>query len=249
MLYYQTFGSREHQPLLLLHSGGMAGVEWQPQIPLWQERYYVIVPDLLGHGQSALPAGEKLSIDGLGRAVLAMLDELGIEKVNVCGSSMGGATALWLAVHHPERVKRAIIYRISYHKNPATYAQTRQMADPAYWQQFGLQSWLSKIHEPQGGAEAWKMVIQRVSESLDPETSAHDHELSALERLKMPVLLITGDRDPVAPLDDVLAMYRVIPHAELWVMPAASHITASNTWRAAAFAEEVRRFLSRPLPE
>lgn len=248
MLYYQTFGEKSHQPLLLLHSGGMAGSEWQPQIPLWQDRYFVIVPDLLGHGQSALPDGERLSIDGLGRAVLELLDHLGLDAVNVCGSSMGGATALWLAIHHPERVKRAIVYRISYRKNPATYEQTRLMADPAYWQRFGLHQWLSKIHEPQGGVDAWKQVIARVSESLDPEHSAHDHTQSALAQLPMPVLLVAGDRDPVAPLDEVLLMYHAIPHADLWILPHATHITATNTWRAAAFAEEVRRFLSRPLP-
>ena len=40
-------------------------------------------------------------------------------------------------------------------------------------------------------------------------------------------------------------MYHTIPDADLWIIPHAAHITASNTWRAPAFAEELRRFYSR----
>lgn len=244
MLYHQSEGNGS--PLLLLHSGGMAGEEWAPQIPLLRKRHRVIVPDLPGHGRSLLN-GERLSIDGMGKAVLALLDELKVDKVHMCGSSMGGAVALWLALNHPERVNRLIVYRITYRKNQGTHAQTQHMADPVYWERFGLQKWLSKLHEPQGGAQAWKEVIARVSQALDPDTSAHNHTLEDLRRIAQPTLLIVGDRDPVAPLADVLDMYHAIPDAGLWVMPYATHITATNTWRSNAFAEEVLRFLAKPI--
>lgn len=241
-MYYETHG--QGQALLLLHSGGMAGEEWAPQIPVLQKRFQVIVPDLPGHGRSPLPDDE-LSIEKMGRAVLAMLDELGIAQVHACGSSMGGAVTLWLLVHHPERIKTAIIYRMVHRKNVSTYAQTLSMADPAYWEQYGLHKWLSRLHEPQGGPEAWKRVIARVSESLDPKTSQHGYSLETLTQIKQPVLVITGDRDPVAPLEDAIAMYHAIPDCGLWIIPCATHITGSNTWRAAAFAEEIKRFISK----
>lgn len=243
MLHYQCEG--KGTPLVLLHSGGMCGEEWQPQIAALAKRHRLIIPDLPGHGRSPLEEA-RLSVDGMGRAVIALLDALDIEQAHLCGSSLGGAVALWLALNHPQRLKRLIVYRITYRKNRGTHEQTQSMADPAYWQRFGLHKWLSKIHEPQGGAEAWKQVIARVSEALDPETSAHNHQLSDLRRITQPTLLVVGDRDPVAPLSDVLDMFNTIPNAGLWVMPFATHITASNTWRSAAFSEEVLRFLSRP---
>lgn len=246
MLYYQEYGQPDAPPLLLLHSGGMAGIEWQPQIKILESRYRLIVPDLLGHGKSTFD-GEKLSIQALAESVLELLDFLNIKQINICGSSMGGATALYLALNYPERLIRLIVYRISYRKTPETYAQTRAMANPEYWAQYGLHGWLAKLHEPQGGLEAWKSVIARVSEALDPEHSSHNHTLDDLKRLNLPVLLIAGDRDPVAPLSDILAMYEALPNSALWIMPNASHITASNTWRAEAFAEEMKRFLSLPL--
>ena len=181
----------------------------------------------------------------MAEAVLDMMDAEGIETANLCGSSMGGAVALWLTLKHPERVKRLVLYRISYRSNLDIHKQIYAMGDPAYWENFGLAAWLSKLHSPQGGADAWKQVIARVGDALHADDSEHRHRLADLARITCPVLIITGDRDPVAPLEDALDMYRTIPDAGLWIIPHAAHITASNTWRAPAFAEELRRFYSR----
>lgn len=244
MLHYEIYGAESAFPLLLLHSGGMAGVEWQPQLEALATRFRVIVPDLPGHGRSPLNA-PRLSIHHIVEALLDLLNHLQLPQVHVCGSSLGGASALTLALTAPERVKRLVVYRISYRKNAATYAQTQAMARPEYWQRFGLQQWLSQLHMPQGDAHSWKTVIARVQEALDPEQHAYAWTLDDLKRLFIPTLLIVGDRDPVAPLEDVLAMYEALPQSDLWVMPHADHITASNTWRAQAFAVELQRFLSR----
>ena len=158
---------------------------------------------------------------------------------------MGGAVALWLTLKHPERVKRLALYRISYRSNTDIHAQIHSMADPGYWENFGLAAWLSKLHSPQGGADAWKQVIARVGDALHATGSEHAHRLHDLAAITCPVLIITGDRDPIAPLTDACEMYHTIPDADLWIIPHAAHITASNTWRAPAFAEELRRFYSR----
>ena len=233
MIHYQTHGHADSQPVILLHSGGMAGEEWQPQIAPLAQRYRVLVPDLPGHGKSEL-AGERLSVSLMAEAVLDMMDAEGIETAN-----------LWLTLKHPERVKRLVLYRISYRSNLDIHKQIYAMGDPAYWENFGLAAWLSKLHSPQGGADAWKQVIARVGDALHADDSEHRHRLADLARITCPVLIITGDRDPVAPLEDALDMYRTIPDAGLWIIPHAAHITASNTWRAPAFAEELRRFYSR----
>lgn len=241
-IYYESYG--QGQSVVLLHSGGMAGEEWKPQIDILSARYRVLLPDLPGHGKTLLHVPD-LSIEQMANAVIDMLDKEGIEQANLCGSSMGGAVSLWLTLHHPERIKRLVIYRMGYQTNAQVYAQTKIMANPDYWQQFKMQTWLSRLHEPQGGPEAWKTVISRVSKALNPETSQHCHHLQALAKIQCPVLLIAGDRDPVAPLQEILTMYQIIPDAGLWIIPFADHITGSNTWRSTIMAEELRRFFSR----
>lgn len=241
-LHHIEAGSGE--ALVLLHSGGMCHEEWKPQLPAFAKHHRTIAPDLPGHGASPMRAA-RLSIGDCGRGVLDTLDALGIERAHLVGSSMGGATALWLAVHHPARVAKLVLYRVSYHKNEHTHGGTREMADAAYWRGVGLAGWLSRIHQPQGGPDAWEQVITRVSEALDPATSDHAHTTETLRELRCPTLVVCGDRDPLVPLDDVLAMYDHIPDCGLWLLPHATHVTATNTWRAEAFATEILRFLQR----
>ncbi len=242
ILHYTESGQGE--PLLLLHSGGMTSAEWTAHVPLFARHFRVITPDHLGHGRSPMIA-ERLSVGDMGRAVLEVMDELELPAANLVGSSMGGAVTLWLTVHHPERVSRLVLYRIGYRKDEQTYTGTRGMADPAYWRGVGMHKWLSDIHHPQGGPDAWEDVILRVSEALEPATSDHAHDLEVLERITQPTLLVVGDRDPVAPLEQILEMFGAIPNCGLWVMPYATHVTATNTWRAESFVLEVTRFLQR----
>ena len=155
-LHYTESGQGE--PLILLHSGGMSGAEWTPQIPLFARHFRVVVPDHLGHGRSPMIA-EKLIVGDMGRAVLELMDELALPWAHLVGSSLGGAVALWLAVHHPERVSKLVLYRVGYRKDENTHAGTRGMADPAYWRGVGMHKWLSDIHRPQGGPDAWEEVI------------------------------------------------------------------------------------------
>lgn len=242
ILHYTETGQGE--PLMLLHSGAMTGKEWDPQLASLAQQFRLIVPDQLGHGQTPMLA-EKLTIGDIGRQVIALMDKLDVRQVHLLGSSMGGAVALWTTVNFPQRVSKLVLFRVGYRKDPSTYAGTQTMADPEYWQSLGLHGWLSDAHTPQGGPKAWQTVISRVAHAMDPATSDHAHDLAVLNRITQPTLIIVGDRDPVVPLHQALEMFGNIPDASLWVLPYASHITATNTWRSDCFALEVSRFLKR----
>ncbi|PIE45603.1 MAG: alpha/beta hydrolase [Gammaproteobacteria bacterium] len=243
MIYYQSYGDNNNKTLVLLHSGGMAGIEWQPQIEMLAKHFRLLVPDLPGHGKSIVPEGKTLSISMMAESVVELLKHERVDKAHLLGSSMGGAVALWMALKFPDVVDKLIIYRIGYDKNEETHAQTRSMADPDYWRQYGMHDWLSKLHIPQGDANSWENVIAGVSSVLDPKTSDHNHSLADLSTIGAETLLIAGDSDPLISVQTLLNMREVIPHCALWIMPKATHITASNTWRAKAFAEEIIRFL------
>jgi pimeloyl-ACP methyl ester carboxylesterase len=242
ILHYAEAGQGE--ALILLHSGGMSGREWDPQVAALARRFRVLVPDQLGHGRTPM-VEERLTIGDIGREVIALMDRLAVAQAHVVGSSMGGAVALWMAVHYPRRVKKLVLFRVGYRKNTAGHTGTRTLADPDYWRGLGLQEWLSDMHQPQGGPEAWKTVLGRVTQAMDPATTDHAHDLDVLANLQPPTLIIVGDRDPLVPLDQALEMFRAIPDASLWVLPYATHVTATNTWRGDCFALEITRFLQR----
>jgi len=177
--------------------------------------------------------------------VLTLLDHLNVPRAHFLGSSMGGRTALWIALNHPQRVDRLILFRSSYRSRPETHEAVARMAEPETWRRWGLESWARREHLPQGGPDAWTSVARRVSEMLhrDPESET---TLADLARIASPTLLISGDRDPVVPLDDVITMHRTIPDAALWIAPNATHFLGTDSWRRPGFEAEVLRFLQRP---
>lgn len=239
-LYFRDEG--QGPALVLLHSGGMTGDEWQSQRTTLGAHFRLLIPDLPGHGRSPLST-DRLSVGGCGRAVLELLDELRIDRAYLVGSSLGGAVALWLALNHLDRFDKLVLYRVNYRKTEAGHRHTRELATPEYWQRAGLARWMAHAHEPQGGPQAWHRVIARVAASMEPGSTDHAHALENLRAIERPTLLIAGDRDPLAPLDDLVAMYRVLPMAGLWLLPYSTHVTAANTWRSDSFALEVDRFL------
>lgn len=94
--------------LLCCNSLGTSLEMWDAQIPTWASERRVLRYDHRGHGASDAPP-PPYDLERLGRDALAVLDAHGIERADVCGLSLGGLVALWLAVHHPERVDRLIL--------------------------------------------------------------------------------------------------------------------------------------------
>lgn len=94
--------------LLCCNSLGTSLSMWDLQVPQWSRHHRVIRFDASGHGGSATTSGPT-TIETLGRDALAVLDAHGVGSADLCGLSLGGLVALWLAIHHPERVDRLVI--------------------------------------------------------------------------------------------------------------------------------------------
>ena len=94
-------------PLVLLH--GLAGSEawWKRNLPALSRAFRVVALDLPGFGSSHPNA--RLILDEVPSQVVALLDELRIERAHVIGHSMGGLVAAGLAAEHPERVDRLVL--------------------------------------------------------------------------------------------------------------------------------------------
>jgi 3-oxoadipate enol-lactonase len=102
-IHYREQGRGD--PLLLIHGLGSSGADWGLQLPAFDKRFRVIVPDLPGSGRSH-PPRQEYSIKGFASALWALLDHLGVERVNIVGFSMGGAVGIEMSVQRPDRVQR-----------------------------------------------------------------------------------------------------------------------------------------------
>jgi pimeloyl-ACP methyl ester carboxylesterase len=95
-------------PLLLIHGLGYARWGWEPVLPGLAERFDVILFDNRGIGESDAPPGPYNVAEMAGDAV-QVLDEAGVERGHVVGTSLGGMIAQELALAHPERVDRLVL--------------------------------------------------------------------------------------------------------------------------------------------
>ena len=80
---------------------------WEPQLPALTESFRVLRYDHPGHGGSPLP--ERRSMESFARDLVALLDELRVERVSFCGLSLGGAVGMQLALLAPQRLDRLVL--------------------------------------------------------------------------------------------------------------------------------------------
>ena len=99
---YRTAGSGP--ALLLLHGITNSSETWERAASLLSERFTLIAPDLLGHGESATPRGD-YSLGAHASGARDVANALGHERVTVVGHSLGGGIAMQFAYQFPERTR------------------------------------------------------------------------------------------------------------------------------------------------
>lgn len=111
-LFYRMEGRSNLPALALSHSLGCDHNMWAPQMPDLLQHFQVLRYDARGHGASDVPVGD-YTLDQLGQDVLALADELNLEKFAFCGISMGGAVGQWLAINAPQRLTALVLANTS----------------------------------------------------------------------------------------------------------------------------------------
>jgi 3-oxoadipate enol-lactonase len=105
---YEVDGDPTDPVLLLINSIGSTRDMWARQMPAFTSTWRVIRYDARGHGASSVPPGP-YTLDQLGRDALAILDDVGVAAAHVCGISLGGMTAQWLALNAASRVQSLVL--------------------------------------------------------------------------------------------------------------------------------------------
>jgi 3-oxoadipate enol-lactonase len=111
-IHVEVEGPERAPVLMLSNSLGTTLDMWEPQVAPFTRHFRLVRYDRRGHGRSGCPKGP-YTMERLGRDVLAVLDGLGIQKINWCGLSMGGMVGQWLGANAPERVERMVLTNTS----------------------------------------------------------------------------------------------------------------------------------------
>lgn len=251
-LHYRDAGERRCT-IVLLHGFPFTSELWQPQVRGLSLSYRVVAPDLRGFGQTGLPG--PYSIDRLADDVAEMLSALNLERVALCGLSMGGYVAFAFAKRHASRLAGLIL---SDTRPDADSEETRKnrarMAELA-WQAGsgavadkmlpGLLSPTTTTARPEIAAGLRAMISSSRPEAIAAALSAmagRDDSRSLLPAINVPVLVTGGTEDSITPPTEMIDWASEIPAARSAFIDGAGHV--ANLERPDAFNDLVAEFLA-----
>lgn len=206
-------------PILLLHGALGTKAQLQPLAALLH-RFEVHTLDFSGHGDAG-PAATDLSIPLLAAEVAAFLENRALPAIPVFGYSMGGYVGMYLARHYPGKISRLVTLGTKYHWDRATAARETKMLDAAVIEQKvpAFAAALQQRHAPHD----WKQVLAATATLMQGlgNTPALDAEDYAA--VDIPCLLMLGDRDQMVSLQETLDVYKMLPQAQLAILPGTPH--------------------------
>jgi len=210
-------------PLLMGSSLGTDNRLWASIGTVLSESHRVIRYDHRGHGTSPTPPGD-YTLAQIAEDVLELMDALGIERADYCGVSMGGMVGMWLAAHHPTRIRRLVLCSTSAHMAPqqpwidrAALVRAEGMAAVA---EPTLERWLTDDFRLLASAGVELTRAQLLG--TDPQGYAGcamavgEMDLrDDLRSITAPTLVIVADDDPSTPPSHGEAIASAIQGAEL----------------------------------
>lgn len=224
-IYYEEHG--QGTPLILLHGGTVSQIMWSQHIPILQKHFKVITPDLRGHGKTDNPY-KKFSYKAMAEDIASFITANGYGEPHVCGYSDGGQVALELAMNYPRQLKTLIMggvfnkFTKSYYrgvghmgfKGPGDVDTEATIANNSA----GYIEWLRSVHAP--GPEYWKTLFNQLSYMW---FTPLNYKSSDFKRVVVPTLVMAGDGDDLAVVEEAVKMFRSIRGSELFVAPGSDH--------------------------
>ena len=242
---------RESGPTIMLsNSLGTTMQMWEPQMAALTKLFRVIRYDRRGHGKSGAPAGP-YSMERFGQDVLAILDDLNIEKVHWCGVSMGGMVGQWLGANAPERVGKLILANTAcYYPDPTNWLNRIKAVNEGGLAAIAdgvIAAWLTadfREREPQITTRMKQMLVATPVQGYIAccEALSTLDQRDLLPRITAPTLVIAGRHDMSTPVEAGEFIRSRIPGASMTLLDAA-HI--SNVEQPHDFTEAVVGFLTQ----
>ncbi len=229
-LYYEVYGPAG-KPLVLLHGAfNTIDMAFAMLIPQLSKTRQVIAVELQGHGRTA-DIDRPFSFESMADDVAALLKHMAIDSADIFGYSMGGGTALQVAIRHPKLVRRLVVTSAVY-KYDGWSAETRAilpMLTPKMFEATPIKTEYDKLAPD---PKHWEEFINKMKKFV---TTSYDFGAEKIKAIKSPTLIIAADGDGVTP-EHAVEMYRLrggkymidfgpAPPTQLAIYPGSSHIS------------------------
>jgi pimeloyl-ACP methyl ester carboxylesterase len=234
--------------VVLVHGITSTSATWANVLPYLAERFTVIAPDLLGHGESAKPRGD-YSLGAYASGIRDLLLALGHDRATFVGHSLGGGVAMQLAYQFPEHCERLVLVssgglgrEISALLRAASLPGSELVLPLLVDERLlgvgriagrllgriGLRvhtdvGEVLRGHASLSDGEARAAFLHTLRTIVD----ARGQRVDATDRLylaqSIPFMIIWGERDPIIPVAHGRDAHRLVPRSRLEVFPSAGH--------------------------
>lgn len=245
---YKISGTPNSPVLVFSNSLGADMGMWDELIPFLLPYFRVLQYDTRGHGGSEVTENP-YTIDVLGSDVIALLDELKIDKVYFCGLSMGGLIGQWLGINHPDRILKLIISNTDAkigtteiwndRINTITKEGMQVIADGT------MERWFTddfRKNNPNRIAEIKAVFVKNNALGYANSCAAvRDADFRKdLHKISAETLVITGNEDAVTNVEQAKELIKNIPNSNLEIL-TARHL--SSTELPEAYSEILINFI------
>ncbi|MGI9068225.1 MAG: alpha/beta fold hydrolase [Pyrinomonadaceae bacterium] len=243
-IHYQEAGDSSSPPMILIHGFASFSLVWSKVLlPLADAGFRVIAPDLPGYGFSGKPRHLDYTIASQAAMVAGLLNQLGIERIVLVGSSYGGAVAATIALDHPTLVEKLVLVGAVTNNKPTRYMLMRLFGSPVIGDILSpllassrtlLRRRMKKVYD----RHSWVLDERRVLARHLPLRTRGTHraiirtvrgwDADRISRdahlISQPSLVMWGENDREVPLRDGERIHQEIPNSRLIVFRECGHI-------------------------
>ncbi|MBL0309845.1 MAG: alpha/beta hydrolase [Bacteroidetes bacterium] len=214
-IHYKIYGKGD--PLILLHGSLESMKDWAKQVPEFSRHYQVITVDNRGHGMSTFE-DRKMDYALLSEDVLKLMSELKIDSAHIVGFGDGGIMGLYLAINHPEKVRKLVAIGANYKVDTtAVYGQILNKVKA--WDNEKMYQFVKNNFKGYQNFSQITQFTQRMKTMLLTEPNL---TLNNLREIKCPVLFIAGDHD-IIKLTHTDEMFENVKYGNLLIVPGTKH--------------------------
>jgi pimeloyl-ACP methyl ester carboxylesterase len=243
-VHYQEAGDTNAPPLVLIHGFASSTLVWSKVLlELGERGFRVIAPDLLGYGYSAKPRNFDYTIGAQARMIVGLLEQLGIKRAMLVGSSYGGAVAVTIALDYPDLLKKLVLVGAVTNNEPTRFMLMRLFGSPLIGdilspllvgsrrllrlrmkRVYDRHSWVldekrvDARHLPLRAAATHRAIIRTVRR-WDADRVGRD-----AHRIKPPTLILWGENDREVPLRNGELLQNQIRRSRLIVFRECGHL-------------------------
>ena len=244
-LHYLDWGNADAAPVVCVHGYTSSAQAFNAPARHFQDRFHVIAPDVRGHGESAWSPAREYQYHDQVSDLSELVDQLGLARFTLIGTSMGGIIAMAYAGAHPDRLLRLIINDIGPDMEEGTQRITQTVGsrpdefatldDAMAYRRQAMPVMASRSAEDQrelalgvlrqqpDGRWLWKMDPSYIEQRMQHGAAQRPALWPVLQRLPCPTLVVWGTESDVLSEAQARRMVEVLSCGELVAVPGVGH--------------------------